>query len=156
MSIRDKNNLFAACYINLDKYDYTVVREGYENCIRHMAGQFGFPFRICRNLPELKRRMEREAYTHIFIGWEEYDEDRGFFDRLCTEKTVVLLLDYDRHRQCLAFSKKLNHFYLETPPYGTTTAAGTASSGSMRMTASAAFSVLYVTVRRSGRICCSL
>ena len=96
VSIRDKNNLFAACYINLDKYDYTVVREGYENCIRHMAGQFGFPFRICRNLPELKRRMEREAYTHIFIGWEEYDEDRGFFDRLCTEKTVVLLLDYDR------------------------------------------------------------
>lgn len=27
-----------------------------------------------------------------------------------------LLLDYDRHRQCLAFSKKLNHFYLENTP----------------------------------------
>lgn len=96
VSIRDKNNLFAACYINLDKYDYTVVREGYENCIQHMVSQFGFPFRACRNLPELKRRMEREAYTHIFIGWEEYTEDRGFFDKLCTERTVVLLLDYDQ------------------------------------------------------------
>lgn len=96
VSIRDKNNLFAACYINLDKYDYTVVREGYENCIQHIVSQFGFPFRVCRNLPELKRRMEREAYTHIFIGWEEYAEDRGFFDRLCTEKTVVLLMDYDQ------------------------------------------------------------
>ncbi|MDE5718384.1 MAG: response regulator, partial [Lachnospiraceae bacterium] len=96
VSIRDKNNLFAACYINLDKYDYTVVREGYENCIQHIVSQFGFPFRICRNLPELKRRMEREAYTHIFIGWEEYAEDRSFFDRLCAEKTIVLLLDYDQ------------------------------------------------------------
>lgn len=96
VSIKDKNNLFAACYINLDKYNYTVVREGYENCIQHIASQFGFPFRICRNLPELKRRMEREAYTHIFIGWEEYAEDRGFFDKLCTERNVILLLDYDQ------------------------------------------------------------
>lgn len=96
VSIKDKNSLFAACYINLDKYNYTVVREGYENCIQHIASQFGFPFRVCRSLPELKRRMEREAYTHIFIGWEEYDEDRHFFDRLCTEKTVALLLDYGR------------------------------------------------------------
>lgn len=96
VSIRDKSNLHAACYINLDKYDYTVVREGYENCIQHIVSQFGFPFRVCRNLPELKRRMEREAYTHIFIGWEEYVEDRSFFDKLCAERTVVLLLDYDQ------------------------------------------------------------
>lgn len=96
VSIRDKNQLFAACYINLDKYDYTVVREGYENCIQHIVSQFGFPFRVCRNLPELKRRMERESYTHIFIGWEEYSEDRSFFERLSKEQTVVLLLDYDQ------------------------------------------------------------
>lgn len=96
VSIKDKSRLFAACYINLDKYDYTVVREGYDNCIQHIVSQFGFPFRACRNLPELKRRMEREAYTHIFIGWEEYTEDRSFFDRLSKELTVVLLLDYDQ------------------------------------------------------------
>lgn len=94
VSIRDKRNLYASCYINLDKYDYTVVREGYENCIRHIAAQFGFPFRICRNLPELKRRMERENYSHIFIGWEEYCEDKPFFEKLSAERTVVLLLNY--------------------------------------------------------------
>lgn len=96
VSIKDKSQLFAACYINLDKYDYTVVREGYESCMQHIVSQFGFPFRICRNLAELKRRMERESYTHIFIGWEEYSEDRSFFDRLSRERTVVLLLDYDQ------------------------------------------------------------
>lgn len=99
VSIRDKSNLFAACYINLDKYDYTVIREGYESCMQHMAARFGFPFRICRNLAELKRRMEREAYTHLFIGREEYAEDQSFFDELCAEKTVVLLLDYDQELQ---------------------------------------------------------
>lgn len=94
VSIRDKKNLYAACYINLDKYNYTVVREGYESCIRHIATQFGFPFRTCRNLAELKRRLERENYSHIFIGWEEYCEDRPFFEKLSAERSVALLLNY--------------------------------------------------------------
>ena len=94
VSIKNKKNLFASCYINMDKYNYTVVREGYENCIRHIVEQFGILFRICRNLPELKRRAEYEDYSHIFIGWEEYCEDRCYFEKLAEDHTVVLLLDY--------------------------------------------------------------
>lgn len=94
VSIKNKKNLFAACYINLDKYNYSVIREGYESCINHIASQFGIPFRVCRNLPELKRRMENESYSHIFIGWEEYNEDRSFFENLAQDCTVVLFLNY--------------------------------------------------------------
>ena len=94
VSIRNKTHLFAACYINMNKYNYTVVREGYEKSIRHMAEQLGIMFRICRNLPELKRRIEIENYSHIFISWDEYCEDRGFFEELAKDITVVLILDY--------------------------------------------------------------
>lgn len=99
VSIKNKGSLFAACYINMDKYEYSVVRDGYERCIRHMAEQFGIMFRICRNFPELQRRMEHENYTHVFIGWEEYCEDKGFFEKLSQELTVVLILDYGREVQ---------------------------------------------------------
>lgn len=94
VSVKNKKNLFAACYINMDKYNYSVVREGYENCIRHIVEQFGILFRVCRNLPELKRRAEYEMYSHIFIGWEEYCEDRLYFEKLAEDHTVVVLLDY--------------------------------------------------------------
>ena len=94
VSIKNKKYLFASCYINMDKYEYSVVREGYESCIRHIAEQLGILFRICRNLPELKRRAEYENYSHIFIGWEEYCEDRCYFEKLAEDHTVVLLLDY--------------------------------------------------------------
>lgn len=94
VSIKNKKHLSAACYINMDKYNYSVVREGYERCIHHIAEQLGIIFRTCRNLPELKRRMEREKYSHIFISWEEYCEDRAFFEKTAEETTVVLLLDY--------------------------------------------------------------
>lgn len=94
VSIKNKHKLFVACYINMDKYNYSVVREGYENCISHMAEQFGIMFRTCKNLAELKRRMEHENYSHIFIGWEEYCEDRKFFEQLTKDYSVVLILDY--------------------------------------------------------------
>ncbi|MCM1542893.1 MAG: ATP-binding protein [Blautia sp.] len=94
VSVKNKKNLFAACYINMDKYNYSVVREGYEDCIRHIVEQLGIMFRVCRNLSELKRRAEYEKYSHIFIGWEEYCEDRLYFEKLAEDHTVVLLLDY--------------------------------------------------------------
>ena len=99
VSIRNKGSIYAACYINMDKYDYSVVREGYEKCMRHMGEQFGIMFRVCRNLSELRRRRENENYTHVFIGWEEYNEDRAFFDHLSEELTVVLILDYGQETQ---------------------------------------------------------
>ena len=96
VSIRNKKNLFAACYINMDRFNYSVVREGYEKNLRHVAEQLGIMIRNCRNLPELKRRMEHENYTHIFIGWDEYCEDRSFFEQLAKNLSVVLILDYGR------------------------------------------------------------
>ena len=94
VSIKNKSHLFAACYINMSKYNYTVVREGYEKCIRHMAEQLGIMFRVCRNLSELKRRIEIDNYSHVFISWDEYCEDRDFFEQLAKDVTVVLILDY--------------------------------------------------------------
>lgn len=99
VSIKNKGSLYAACYINMDKYDSPVVREGYEKSIRHMAEQFGILFRICRNLPELKRRRQIENYSHVFIGWEEYCEDRAFFEALAKELTVVLVMDYGQESE---------------------------------------------------------
>lgn len=99
VSIRNKSHIFVASYINMDKYNYSVVREGYEKCMRHMAEQFGIMFRVCRNLSELKRRIDNENFTHIFIGWEEYDEDREFFEKMAQELKVVLILDYSQEMQ---------------------------------------------------------
>lgn len=99
VSVRNKDTLFAACYINMDKYNFSVVREGYEKLIRHMAEQLGVLFRICRNLPELRRRIGHENYSHLFIGFDEYCEDKAFFENLAEELTVVLILDYGQETQ---------------------------------------------------------
>lgn len=99
VSIKNKSHIRAVCYINMDKYNYSIIREGYENCIRHIAEQLGFSLTACKNLMELKRRIERENFTHVFIAWEEYCEDRNFFEKLAKETTVVLILEYGHETQ---------------------------------------------------------
>ena len=96
VSLKNKSHLYAACYINMSKYNFSVVREGYEQSIGHMTEQMGIMFRICRNLPELKRRIEIENFSHVFIAWEEYCEDREFFEQLAEDIMVVLILDYEQ------------------------------------------------------------
>lgn len=99
VSIKNKKSLYAVCYLNLDQYNYSLIRHGYEDLFRHIMDQLGIAIRYCRNLAELKRRIEYEKYTHFFIGWTEYCEDRSFFEELAKEITVVLILDYGQEIQ---------------------------------------------------------
>lgn len=99
VSIRNKNQIYAICYFNMDHFNYSLVRDGYEELMAHMMEKLGIMMRNCRNLAELKRRMEYENYTHYFISWTEYCEDRAFFEALAKETTVVLILDYGQEIQ---------------------------------------------------------
>ncbi|MDE6674431.1 MAG: response regulator, partial [Acetatifactor sp.] len=99
VSIQNKLQVHAACYINMGKYNYSIIREGYENCIRHITEQLGIPIIACRNLLELQRRLERGSFSHVFISWDEYCEDKNFFEKLAKETTVVLILEYGHETQ---------------------------------------------------------
>lgn len=99
VSIKNKAHIHAVCYINMDKYNYSIIREGYESCILHIVQQLGVPLIACKNLVELRRRMERNNFSHVFISWEEYCEDKNFFEKLAKETTVVLILEYGHETQ---------------------------------------------------------
>jgi len=99
VSIKNKRHLYAAFYINMEKYNYSIVREGYDDCLHHITEQLGIMIRDSKNLTELKRRLEHDNYSHVFISWTEYCEDKNFFEQLARELTVVLILDYGQETQ---------------------------------------------------------
>ena len=93
ISLKNPESINVVSYINMEKYSYAAIRDGYEDCIRYMVDQLGFRFKQCRNLAELKRRLENTRYSHVFICWEEYCEDKEWFDQLAERIPVVLVLD---------------------------------------------------------------
>lgn len=80
-------------YINMNKYQYSVIRDGYAAAIASMIEGLGINGVNCRNLADFKRRAEKESFTHVMIGWQEYSEDREYFDALSSEVQIILIFD---------------------------------------------------------------
>ena len=108
VSLKDPDSIHVAGYINMEKYQFSSIREGYTNTIKHLTEQLGITYRQCYNLQELKHRVKKEVYTHIFISWDEYCEDREYFEELSEEHKVILVLD--RNKSALA-GKKILQIY---------------------------------------------
>ena len=80
-------------YLRVAKYAHGAVRDEYQACIQHMQEQLGVKAVQCRNLAELKRKISQEVYSHLFISWDEYIEDKEYFDSIQEELTVILIMD---------------------------------------------------------------
>lgn len=91
ISLRSPEKIRVAYYINMEKYDFAAIREGYASTIRHIAEQLQIACRPCKNLQELKRYLEKEKFSHVFISWEEYCEEKGYFEKISKEMSVVLI-----------------------------------------------------------------
>ena len=93
IELKDGGNIRAACYINQEKYGMAEIRDSYMDCIKNIAKQLELDFTTCQNLPELKRRIERRHFTHLFITADEYREDRGFFEKLAEHVNVIIFIN---------------------------------------------------------------
>jgi len=91
VSVKNPETVRVAGYIDMEKYNYSLIREGYAESIQHMVRQLGFYYRFCRNLPELKRRVEKEKFTHVFVSFDEYCEDKPYFEELSEHLKVIVV-----------------------------------------------------------------
>ena len=91
--IEHRDSLNVAVYVDMEQFDMLTIRDEYSNSINQMIGQLNVRCHVCRNLPELKRRMENEYFTHIFLTLAAYGEDQAYFDRLAQQTKVITVVD---------------------------------------------------------------
>lgn len=91
--VRDPERLNVAVYINMEQFDHAEIRDEYGKVIYHMISQLQVKSHFCRDLSELKRKVEREIYSHIFISIVEYEECREFFDKMSQMTKIILIID---------------------------------------------------------------
>ncbi|MCH5344740.1 MAG: response regulator [Acetatifactor sp.] len=92
-NIQNKEKLYVAVYVNMEQFETMAVRDEYTDIIKHMIEQIQVRSHMCRNLAELKRRQEKESFTHIFISRQEYMEDPEYFDVLSKHTCVIAVID---------------------------------------------------------------
>ena len=108
ISVKHRDKIRVAAYVDMEKYNYALIRDGYIDSIRHMVKQLGFGYHQCRSLAELKRRLEKEKYTHVFISWSEYCEDQAWFEELSNKMKVILVRDRENEEN---IGSRMLHIY---------------------------------------------
>lgn len=93
VQVENKDKLNIATYFDMEQFEMMAIRDEYSNLIAHMVRQLQVKCRVCRNLSELKRRHAHNAFTHIFISLEEYQEDEAFFDKVAETSKVILVIE---------------------------------------------------------------
>ncbi len=99
VSVNNPETIRVAGYIDMEKYNYSLLREGYMRSIQHMVDQLGFYYRYCKNLAELKRRIEKEKFSHVFVSFDEYCEDKQYFEELSEHLKVIVVQGRDNEEE---------------------------------------------------------
>lgn len=93
VSIQNKADINVVTYMDMERFGTAQMRDEYTNMLLHMSEKLRLKCKICRNFPELKRRMEKEFFSHIFTGIAEYREKTEFFDELAKKTKVIVALE---------------------------------------------------------------
>lgn len=97
--LKKKNELNIATFIDMEQFHMMSIRDAYANNISHMIKQMQVRCHNCRSLAELKRREQRENFSHIFISIEEYLFEPDYFDELAKRTTLIVILDREDEKK---------------------------------------------------------
>ncbi len=91
ISIKEPEKIHAACYVDMTKYTLPKVVSEYSSLFTELHTALNTDFELFDCFAALERAASEKAYTHIFIGREEYISNRSYFDKLA-EKTELIIV----------------------------------------------------------------
>lgn len=95
VSVRDAGDKKIVFYMNLERYRFGQLRDGYLECIQRMIDQLHVDAVRCSTMHELKNRIEHETFQFLFVADVEYFEEQSYFDSLTDKMKVVVMANRD-------------------------------------------------------------
>ena len=76
-------------HVRPDKYKIPKLRDFYRGMAANLARGIHVPLYSAETVYEVERLREKLNVTHIFMGQDEYEENRGYFESIAKENIVV-------------------------------------------------------------------
>ena len=95
LAVDKRDELCLACYLKAEKYKVPEVRSFYDQMISHLVGGLGITLYRIYNSEEMKRFMSMYKITHLFLGKEEYEENKSYIESIDHNMRVVVISDDD-------------------------------------------------------------
>ena len=97
VDITKKSNVLA--YIDMEQFSVRMVRDEYNESITNIAKFLNASFHMCHNLAELKRRVEQNHFTQIFISVLAYKMDKSYFNNLSNDNNLIVIYEGDQIKE---------------------------------------------------------
>ncbi len=109
IKLNNPEELNVLFYLDMEQFELPEVRDEYMSVVSHMIEKLKLKAHICKELGELKRRVEREDITHLFISIDEYRELKEYMDELAKKMKVIVVGEY---AECVRLTNlNLIHIY---------------------------------------------
>lgn len=95
MVVENRENLCVACYLRPEKYEVPEVRDYYNEMIFHMVQELDMPLHRVSDMDELERLTSMCQLTHLFLGREEYEENKFYFETLTQKIKLIVVAEDD-------------------------------------------------------------
>lgn len=93
MTIRNKENLFIACFLEPEKYVVPEVRKYYNDMISGLVNGLDIALRRISSIDELKQLIAKYQVTHLFVGKEEYLKYTSYLGQIDKSTEIVVVSD---------------------------------------------------------------
>ncbi|MCR5602487.1 MAG: response regulator [Lachnospiraceae bacterium] len=78
-------------HVRPDKYKVPRLRDFYRSMAANLASAMNVPLYPAETVYEVERLKEKLNATHVFMGQEEYEENRGYFELLAKEEITIVV-----------------------------------------------------------------
>lgn len=95
MVVENREDLCLACYLRTEKYEIPEIRDYYNEMIAHMVQGLDIPLHRVSSMEELEKLTSVYRLTHLFMGKEEYEENKSYFEELAQSIKVTVVADDD-------------------------------------------------------------
>ena len=101
MDVRRNKDITILYYEKADKKIPDFIAKVYKKNFEIIVKRYKARKYICDNMRDVKREVRIGDYSHIFVGQEEYLEDKAYFDEISKTHNVLVLLERaDRIQTC--------------------------------------------------------
>lgn len=105
--VENAEDIKGAIFIDMEQFSMLTIRDEYSNYLKDIIKSLNVKCHVCMKLSELKRRDERENYTHIVVTYHEYIQDMDYFDKLSQVKKVLVIVTKYEER-CIKNERIIN------------------------------------------------
>lgn len=78
-------------HVRPDKYKVPGLREFYRSMAANLAAGVHVALYPAETVYEVERLREKLTVSHLFMGQEEYEENRGYFEEIAKEDIVIIV-----------------------------------------------------------------